>query len=374
MPIKIFHTADVHLGAKFNSFGRRADLQRKEIEKSFTKIIDLALNNEADLFIIAGDLFDSPFPSISTSSFVINQIKRLIQNRIYTAIIAGNHDYLCSNSVYYSEGFRGLDTKYVKFFDSKEIGIWELTDLNSQIIGISLDHPKNSLPISKDTIKGKLNPEMIRVGVFHGSIDIGSFNKYNLLKIKDIESLDCDYVALGDWHNQLKIASTNKVYYSGSPELIASDQTGSGSFLDVEINNKKDLVVNSIQVSDKKFQQIKIDIGKFEGFLPIYEYIKKISDKNLLLEVVLEGRKTLSQGIDSKKLQESLGDDFFLLKIKDESRLSLTQEDLQKYSEKMVIGRFIKIVKEDGEKQNLSQEKIDQALQLGVNLLSSEDK
>jgi hypothetical protein len=156
--------------------------------------------------------------------------------------------------------------------------------------------------------------------------------------------------------------------------LIASDQTGSGSFLDVEIINKKDIVINSIQVSDKKFQQIKINNGKFEGFLSIYEYIKKISDKNLLLEVVLEGRKTLSQGIDSKKLQESLGDDFFLLKIKDESRLSLTEEDLQKYSEKMVIGRFIKIVKEDGEKQNLSQEKIDRALQLGVNLLSSEDK
>ena len=266
MSIKIFHTADVHLGAKFNSFGNRADSQRREIEKSFTKIIDLAISKEISVFIIAGDLFDSPFPSITTTAFVINQLKRLIQNRIYTAIIAGNHDYLCPNSIYYSNGFKELGEKYIKIFDSKMLGIWTLDELNTQIIGISLDHPKNSVTIVKDSIEQQLNSEMFRIGVFHGSIDIGSLNKYNLLDIKKIESLDCDYIALGDWHNQLKIPAKTPTYYSGSPELIAIDQTNSGSVLEITLNKKNEAIIKSEHISNKKFKQIKFQIFKKKNF------------------------------------------------------------------------------------------------------------
>jgi len=374
MSIKIFHTADVHLGAKFNSFGNRADLQRKEIEKSFTKVIDLAIEKESQIFIIAGDLFDSPFPSITTTAFVVNQLKRLIQNRVYIAIIAGNHDYLCANSIYYSDGLKDLNKKYVKIFDSKKLEVWNLEELNTQLIGISLDHPKNSVTIEKENIENGFNAEMFRVGIFHGSIDIGSLNKYNLLDVKKIESLDCDYVALGDWHNQLKIPSKIPTYYSGSPELIATDQTNSGSILEVDINKKKDVIVKSQQISNKKFKQFKIDLSKFTGFLSIYENIKKLADKDLLLEVILEGQKTLSSGFDSNKLRESLSEDFFLLRIRDESILEITEEEMQKYSEKLVIGRFIKIIKEKGQEKSLSKNLVDQALQLGVNLLSGEDK
>ena len=374
MSIKIFHTADVHLGAKFNSFGKRADLQRKEIEKSFTKIVDLAIEKEIQIFIIAGDLFDSPFPSMATTAFVINQLKRLIQSRIYITIIAGNHDYLCANSIYYSDQFDGLGDKYIKIFDSKILAIWTLEELNTQIIGISLDHPKNSVSITRESIEKQLNSEMFKIGVFHGSIDIGSFNKYNLLDIKNIEGLTCDYVALGDWHNQLKIPAKAPTYYSGSPELIATDQTNSGSILEITLAENKEVTIKSEQISNKKFKQLKIDLAKFGGFLSIYEFIKKLADKDLLLEIILGGNKNLSQGFDLNKLQDALGGEFFLLKIRDESVLSLTDDDMQKYSEKLVIGRFIKILKEEGQKQDLPKGLIDQALQLGVNLLSSEDK
>lgn len=57
--IKILHTADLHLGRSFASLRDKAREHRRQLLKTFEKIIELAIRENVSLILIAGDLFDS---------------------------------------------------------------------------------------------------------------------------------------------------------------------------------------------------------------------------------------------------------------------------------------------------------------------------
>ena len=57
--LRIIHTADVHLGARHDDLGEQAAAQRERQFAAFKAAVDLALTEKVDLFLIAGDLFDS---------------------------------------------------------------------------------------------------------------------------------------------------------------------------------------------------------------------------------------------------------------------------------------------------------------------------
>ncbi|RKO71003.1 exonuclease SbcCD subunit D [Sphingobacterium puteale] len=86
--MKILHTADWHLGKRLDSFSRM-DEQHLVMEE----IIRIADQQEVDLVLIAGDLFDSFNPGVEAIELFYKTIKRLAKNGVRPVIaIAGNHD------------------------------------------------------------------------------------------------------------------------------------------------------------------------------------------------------------------------------------------------------------------------------------------
>ncbi len=57
--VRLLHTADVHLGAKFLGLGDKGATQREQIRASFRKLISQAITENVDIVLIAGDLFDA---------------------------------------------------------------------------------------------------------------------------------------------------------------------------------------------------------------------------------------------------------------------------------------------------------------------------
>jgi DNA repair exonuclease SbcCD nuclease subunit len=69
------------------------DLERKhDLNTNFTSVVEFAIENHADLFLITGDIFDRYLPSNSSQVFFASQIKKLHENKIKVLIIGGNHD------------------------------------------------------------------------------------------------------------------------------------------------------------------------------------------------------------------------------------------------------------------------------------------
>src|SRR5882672_6080815 len=98
--LRIIHTADVHLGARHDDLGEQAAAQRERQFAAFKAAIDLALAEKVDLFLIAGDLFDSNVQPRRSVERVAAELKRLAEARIRTVVIPGTHDCYDRASIY----------------------------------------------------------------------------------------------------------------------------------------------------------------------------------------------------------------------------------------------------------------------------------
>jgi DNA repair exonuclease SbcCD nuclease subunit len=98
--LRIIHTADVHLGARHDDLGEQAAAQRERQFAAFKATVDLALTEKADVFLIAGDLFDSNVQPRRSVERVAAELKRLAEARIRTVIIPGTHDCYDRASIY----------------------------------------------------------------------------------------------------------------------------------------------------------------------------------------------------------------------------------------------------------------------------------
>ncbi|MGL5235127.1 MAG: metallophosphoesterase family protein [Empedobacter falsenii] len=86
--MKILHTADWHLGKKLDSFSRL-----EEQILVMNEIIEIANQQQVDLVLIAGDLFDNFNPSVEAVELFYKTLKRLSNNgKRPVVVISGNHD------------------------------------------------------------------------------------------------------------------------------------------------------------------------------------------------------------------------------------------------------------------------------------------
>lgn len=86
--MKILHTADWHLGKRLDRFSRL-----EEQVMVLNEIIEIADQQNVDLILVAGDLFDNFNPGIEAIELFYKTLKRLSLNGKRPVIaIAGNHD------------------------------------------------------------------------------------------------------------------------------------------------------------------------------------------------------------------------------------------------------------------------------------------
>lgn len=86
--MKILHTADWHLGKKLDYISR-LDEQKEVLEE----ICEIADQQQVDLIIVAGDLFDAFNPPVDATELLYQTLKKLTANGTRPVLaIAGNHD------------------------------------------------------------------------------------------------------------------------------------------------------------------------------------------------------------------------------------------------------------------------------------------
>src|SRR5262249_40563960 len=98
--LRLLHTADVHLGARHADLGDQASAQRERQYAAFVASGGRALAERVDLFLIAGDLFDSTVQPRRSVERAASQLRRLVDGRIRTVLIPGTHDVYDRSSIY----------------------------------------------------------------------------------------------------------------------------------------------------------------------------------------------------------------------------------------------------------------------------------
>jgi len=94
--IRFIHAADAHIDSPLKGLetydGAPIDVLRGATRRAFENLIQLAIYENIDFLVIAGDLYDGDWKDYSTGLFFRGQMARLCDKGIPVYLIAGNHD------------------------------------------------------------------------------------------------------------------------------------------------------------------------------------------------------------------------------------------------------------------------------------------
>ena len=250
--VRFAHIADVHLGG-----WKQQPLQDLNFE-SFRKAIGICVNSKLDFVLIAGDLFDSAYPSIEILKETFTEFRKLKEAKIPCFIIAGSHDYSVSGKTFLDVLERAGFCKNITNFEEKENSIILNPTIHEGVAIYGYPGKKSGLEIP-NLRKIKLNeaPGMFKIFMLHTTIDKAK----GTLPIDSIETEllpKADYYALGHLH--IDFQYQNFVYpgpiFPNNFQELEDLNYGSFYIVDTELQNS----LQKIELKIKEVVLLDIEI------------------------------------------------------------------------------------------------------------------
>ena len=372
--IRLLHTADVHLGAKFLSLGNKGTAQREQIKATFKKLISEAIAEDVDTVLIAGDLFDTNQQPQANIDLVFEQFGLLAANNIPICLIPGTHDCFDSGSIYRKVDFQERCPNLTLFVNEG----WNYKEFSA--LGLTVyGKPNFSNRSYNSPLEGlrRSTQGQYHIAMAHGSLSIPGViaEDDHVFTSNQIQNSQMQYVALGHWHRPYACSDKGVIaWYSGSPEIISIDQRQLGSILIVTIFDSGEVKVEPRQIGVRCCDQPEIDLSDMESLLDLKNKITEGANPNLIRRVILKGLRNEDMRPSPEELEVELSESFFHLGIADQSHPKISELSEDAYEDQLIVAKFIKLLKEhiqmcEGEDCAIAEE----ALQYGLALLQGKE-
>ena len=344
--VRFIHTADWQIGKPYH---RVKDEQKRfkliqERLNAISRIREAAQINGSKFVLIAGDLFDSPTPSSSSVTEVLEIIGEI---NIPVIVIPGNHDHGALGTVWYTENFKKYQKQMAPNFslliESHPFEIEDAVVLPCPLLR-NKDNTDPTLWL-RNFNWNTISTSKPRIVLAHGSVRQFGGQNYNideeaqsgannLINLDHLPKDEIDYIALGDWHN-LKQVSEN-AWYSGTPEADRFDQgedNHRGQVLQIDVARHEKPEVKSIATGRIKWHNLNF---RFNSDKDLDRFERQIEDLTAgrvsrdLLRVEISGSLSLSGYSRFESLKADLENKLLRLRIKGECHKVPEAEELEK--------------------------------------------
>lgn len=232
MSFRFLHTADWQLGKPFGQFDSDlASLLRNARLGVIGRLAALALEEGASHVVVAGDVWDQETPSDSTIRHPLEALREA--THVQWWLLPGNHDPARPNGLWTRLAAIGMPSNVRPLLNEGSIeaapGVWLLSaPWTSKNPGMDLTSWMDDYP----TPEGAL-----RIGVAHGStVDFTEEAQSCVIDPRRAELAHLDYLALGDWHGQLRLNA--RTWYAGTPEPDRFKDNSPGGCLVIDIESR----------------------------------------------------------------------------------------------------------------------------------------
>jgi len=368
--LKILHTADIHLGAKFPGLGDKSESQREQLRTTFKSIIATAIDERVNIILVAGDLFNANQQPQKNIDLVIEQFNLLGSNNIPVCLIPGTHDSFDSSSIYRKVDFEGKCSN-LKIFADENISSKEYPNLDLTVYG----KPNLSNRSYISPLKGlkRSTSSKFHVAMAHGSFYIPEkiADDDHVFRLEEVKASGMDYLALGHWHRVYSCSEKPPAWYSGPPEWIP-DQRERGAVLLVSLLDSGEVKVEPKNLGLRDYDEIDIDMSEIQDLATLKARISDGANRNLIRRVTLKGLRNAELIANPEELETELGENFFHLGVIDKSHPK--SGEVIEDEERLIVNRFIKLMKmqiesSEGEEKDIAEN----ALQYGVALLDGKE-
>ena len=360
--IKLLHAADLHLDSPFEGLpDGKAAQRRQEQRELLSKIAQTAENEQVQLVLLAGDLFDSDSAYTETAEELVKVLGGM---SVPVFIAPGNHDYYTQRSPYAKLQF----PQNVHVFRSNCVECVELPELGARVWGAAFTDKYCCALL--DGFRADKKLEVTDLMCIHGEVARNS--QYNAISEADIAVSGIDYIALGHIHAGSGLKKSGHSFYAwpGCPEGRGFDECGEKQIYIVELENGE-CNIKPVCVAGRKYEILPVEL---DGREPLAAIKDKLDDntQNDIYRIILRGET--EDAPDISTLRQALENRFYSLQLRDET---LLRRDIwEKAGEDSLRGQFLQRLRAayDNAKYDSEREKIAQAARWGLAALDKREE
>jgi DNA repair exonuclease SbcCD nuclease subunit len=298
---KILQISDLHIG--------REGLEIEDVLTQLQKVIDICIQNQVKILVIAGDVFDKPgFATDDIRNKLKTEFEKLQEHSIMVYIIPGNHDMskaIDPFAYFYGNNVHIFNINY--FYRLSVIKDCEIL-LFPYFEGFSIENVVKSITTPQDLEK----KTPLRLAFAHGTyftpqmsykhLDEEQEGPYYPFYPQYIKFLGINYLGLGHFHNFSRWDLEDTcICYSGSLEPFSFSQTQPRKAVLISVDEKID--VEEIEIgyqkrwgnieilikNDQEIQQVQnqaIQIKERENFHRLRVILKGINEDDRKIELL----------------------------------------------------------------------------------------
>lgn len=308
--VRFLHTSDWQLGMTLHMFlegpQERYNQARFDAIRTLGKI---AKEEKCQFMAVCGDMFESNQVDRKTVARALEALKDV---PVPVWILPGNHDPLNDASVFNSSAFTQGKPKHVSVIaDTTPIQIEESVEL----IGapwLSKRMPVN--PFHDAIVSLKPVSNVTRIILAHGIVDLFTADKDSpgILTAESLENAinekKASFIALGDRHSRTRIGTSERIWYSGTPEVTDFNENESGYAQVIDIDGDK-ITAKPFQVGQWRFiKKDHFDINSTEDIEALKRLLDSLDQKertafrlSLVGSISLTQEAALLQSLDNIK-------------------------------------------------------------------------
>lgn len=233
--LRLVHSADWQLGARFSQFGAKAAPLRAARVETLERALDLAARDGADAFLIAGDLFEDNLVDDALVRTVIDLFGRHPSLPIH--ILPGNHDPNSGpDAIWQRPAFLRAPPHVHVLREPGVLPLGSGAHLVAAPLRQKISSHDPSLRLAE--LAAELPAGALKVGITHGALAIESKHQPNdfPIALNAASRAGLDYLAIGHWHNWLADTDGGRIVMPGTPEPDRFANADSGHVAWVEID------------------------------------------------------------------------------------------------------------------------------------------
>lgn len=361
--IKLLHTSDIHIDWPFEMFGEAARLQRRrDLFAAFEYICELAVSEEVDGLLIAGDLFNSGVVDRHTVSLVVSGFMKLAEHHIRVIILPGNHDMAIRNLLSKNNGLAGNVFVFSGDTWQEYHGLKGVT-----LYGLPYTNRHKSIRVFAEP--PVLTGSTYHIGMVHGSVSGLPHieGDYYPMTTEDIGNSGFHYLALGHYHNFRDCSAGNTIcYYPGSPERLTYNNLSERKAVIIRMEDGR-VTAEPVPVPSRAYIVVDFDINR-EGLAHLYMRLNQWSDASAFVRLNVRGLVNQDNLFAAEQIEQQFRHKFFDLEICDLTRVMPEADPM----DKTVRGVFVRKIQARLASEGLTEEDrtvLTEALKVGLTAL-----
>lgn len=315
---RFVHCSDLHLDSPFKGISSTdpelAAILRNATFQAFEKVVDIAIEEEADLLLISGDIYDQGDGSLRAQLGFRDILQKASDKGIQSFIVHGNHDPLeswKSGITFPAEVHRfGPEVEKVPFSRNGQV--------LAEIYGISYKRAEEYGNLAS-LFKARGDHQLFRIGLLHcnlGGSSTGHAN-YSPCTMDDLEKSGMDYWALGHIHKPSVLRDSRpSVVYSGNIQGRHIGEKGKRGCYLVEVSGTRVTSVQFHETSVVMWSEAVLDISDMGSMEDLVDGIRDLCDqerknaggKPSVVRLVLQGGSEIVNLLQNSDLYRELID------------------------------------------------------------------